>query len=234
MADASSFTKMVPGFDFLQSLVKNAGAAIPGIGQWVAPTLDPAELEKRIGELRTVQFWLEQNARMLATTIQALEVQKMTLSTLKTMNVQMGDLRESLKLKPPADAAPGAAPAKKAAPRASKAEPGARRRGRPDAVVGRAHQPVRPARDHGDEGQRHRRGQDARRQHAQAVVRQRRRRLQGGDERAGQGGHRRRRGRARRRPPAPARRWRGRRRRRSAAPPPRPSGRASSTRRSLR
>ena len=84
MNDASGFTKLVPGFDFLQSLVKNAGAALPGIGQWVAPTLDPAELEKRISELRTVQFWLEQNARMLATTIQALEVQKMTLSTLKT------------------------------------------------------------------------------------------------------------------------------------------------------
>ena len=118
MADASSFTKMVPGFDFLQSLVKNAGAAIPGIGQWVAPTLDPAELEKRIGELRTVQFWLEQNARMLATTIQALEVQKMTLSTLKTMNVQMGDLRESLKLKP-ASAAAAVEPAASAAPRSA-------------------------------------------------------------------------------------------------------------------
>ena len=39
---------------------------MPDIGQWVAPTLDPAELEKRIEELRTVQFWLEQNARMLA------------------------------------------------------------------------------------------------------------------------------------------------------------------------
>ena len=87
MADASSFTKMVPGFDFLQNLVKNAGAAIPGIGQWVAPTLDPAELEKRINDLRTIQFWLEQNARMLGATIQALEVQRMTLSTLKTMNV---------------------------------------------------------------------------------------------------------------------------------------------------
>jgi hypothetical protein len=122
MADTSSFTKMVPGFDFLQSLVKNAGAAIPGIGQWVAPTLDPAELEKRISELRTVQFWLEQNARMLATTIQALEVQKMTLSTLKTMNVQMGDLRESLKLKPPSEAAADS-PAKAAAPRARKADP---------------------------------------------------------------------------------------------------------------
>jgi hypothetical protein len=123
MADASSFTKMVPGFDFLQNLVKGAGAAIPGIGQWVAPTLDPEELEKRISELRTVQFWLEQNARMLATTIQALEVQKMTLSTLKTMNVQMGDLRESLKLKSPAESAPAASASKAAAPRATKAGP---------------------------------------------------------------------------------------------------------------
>ena len=100
MDDATGFSKLVPGFDFLQGLVKNAGAALPGIGQWVAPTLDPAELEKRINELRTVQYWLEQNARMLATTIQALEVQRMTLSTLKTMNVQMGDLSESLKVKP--------------------------------------------------------------------------------------------------------------------------------------
>jgi len=122
MSDASGFTKMVPGFDFLQSLVKNAGAALPGIGQWVAPTLDPAELEKRIGELRTVQFWLEQNARMLATTIQALEVQKMTLSTLKTMNVQMSDLRESLKLKPAAEAA-DTEPRASAASRSRKAAP---------------------------------------------------------------------------------------------------------------
>ena len=63
MSDASGFTKLVPGFDFLQGLVKNAGAALPSMGQWIAPTLDPQELEKRIDELRTVQFWLEQNAR---------------------------------------------------------------------------------------------------------------------------------------------------------------------------
>ena len=81
--------------------MKNAGAALPNIGQWVAPTLNPEELEKRIEELRTVQFWLEQNARMLGATIQALEVQRMTLSTLKTMNVQMDDLRESLKIRMP-------------------------------------------------------------------------------------------------------------------------------------
>lgn len=111
MTDPSDFTKLVPGFDFLQNLVKGAGAALPGIGQWVAPTIDPEELEKRIKELRTVQYWLEQNARMLGATIQALEVQRMTLSTLKTMNVQMDDLRESMQIKVPA-----AAPAPKAAP----------------------------------------------------------------------------------------------------------------------
>jgi hypothetical protein len=110
MTDASAFTKLVPGFDFLQSLVKGAGAALPGIGQWVAPTIDPEEIDKRIKELRTVQYWLEQNARMLDATIQALEVQRMTLSTLKTMNVQMDDLRESMKIKAPAPA-PRAAPA---------------------------------------------------------------------------------------------------------------------------
>jgi hypothetical protein len=96
MAHSSPFQNFAPGFDFLQGLVQNAGAALPGIGQWVAPTLDPQELDKRIQELRTVQFWLEHNVRMLSTTIQALEVQKMTLSTLRTMNVQMGDLREAL------------------------------------------------------------------------------------------------------------------------------------------
>jgi hypothetical protein len=117
---AASFTKMVPGFDFLQGLVKNAGAALPNMGQWIAPTLNPEELEKRIEELRTVQFWLEQNARMLGATIQALEVQRMTLSTLKTMNVQMGELRDSIKLTVPgaaeAEAEPAPQPAAKKSP----------------------------------------------------------------------------------------------------------------------
>ena len=111
MAEAPAFTKLVPGFDFLQGLVKNAGSALPSIGQWVAPTLNPDELEKRIEELRTVQFWLEQNARMLGATIQALEVQRMTLSTLRTMNVQMDDLRDSLKIRMPTSAPAPARPA---------------------------------------------------------------------------------------------------------------------------
>jgi hypothetical protein len=98
MSDTPGFPQLMPGFEFFQGLVKNAGSALPGIGQWVAPTLDPDEIGRRIEELRTVKFWLEQNARILETTLQALEVQRMTLSTLKTMNVQMEDLRESLKV----------------------------------------------------------------------------------------------------------------------------------------
>jgi pyruvate/2-oxoglutarate dehydrogenase complex dihydrolipoamide acyltransferase (E2) component len=120
MTGATDLAKMVPGFEFLQTLMKGAGAALPGLpgmaavpgmSQWIAPTLDPEEIEKRINELKTVQFWLEQNARLLNTTIQALEVQRMTLSTLKTMNLPMADLREALKVRPPAAAAPAPAPA---------------------------------------------------------------------------------------------------------------------------
>lgn len=97
---AMSFGKFVPGFDFLEQWTRQAHAALPTMGQWVAPTLDPAELEKRIQDLRTVQFWLEQNARMLGMTIQALEVQRMTLATLQGMNVPVDALRESLKARP--------------------------------------------------------------------------------------------------------------------------------------
>ncbi|MFL6700101.1 MAG: PhaM family polyhydroxyalkanoate granule multifunctional regulatory protein, partial [Vitreoscilla sp.] len=111
MSDIPNFAKLVPGFDFLQGLVKNAGSALPNIGQWVAPTLNPEELQKRIDELKTVQFWLEQNGKMLGTTIQALEVQKMTLSTLKTMNVQMTDLRDAMKVAPMASAGSAASAA---------------------------------------------------------------------------------------------------------------------------
>ena len=118
MIDTNAFTKLVPGFDFLQNLLQGAGQATPAMGQWIAPTLNPEELEKRIGELKTVQFWLEQNARMIGMTVQALEVQRMTLSTLQTMNLPMADLQKALTLPtapPAASAAPTPAPAKPAA-----------------------------------------------------------------------------------------------------------------------
>lgn len=100
--DASGFGKFVPGFDFLQNLAKGASSSIPqmpNLANWVAPTLNVEELEKRIEELKNVHFWLEQNSRALAATIQALEVQKMTLATLKGMNFNIGDVANAFKLK---------------------------------------------------------------------------------------------------------------------------------------
>jgi hypothetical protein len=101
MSDSSNFgfAKLVPGFDFLQNLAKGATQSMPQLSNWVAPTLNVEELEKRISELKAVQFWLDQNGRALAATIQALEVQKMTLATLEGMNFSMGELANSLRLK---------------------------------------------------------------------------------------------------------------------------------------
>lgn len=122
MSDTSAFGfgKFVPGFDFLQSLAKSASGpasgtqAMPGLSSWVAPTLSVEELDKRIQELKAVQFWLEQNGTALKATIQALEVQKMTLTTLQGMNVNMTELAKAFTARPPetANAAATAEPAR--------------------------------------------------------------------------------------------------------------------------
>ena len=100
------FGKLVPGFDFLQNLTKQAAGGatqntpqLPNLGNWIAPTLNVEELDKRIQELKAVQFWLDQNAAALKATIQALELQKMTLATLKGMNFNMGEVANAFKLK---------------------------------------------------------------------------------------------------------------------------------------
>ena len=90
-SSADSTNTFHPGFDFMQKLTQGipgeGGSSFPSWRDWVAPTMNVQELEKRIDELKTVLFWLEQNQRALSATIQAMEVQKMTLTALKTMNV---------------------------------------------------------------------------------------------------------------------------------------------------
>lgn len=125
---------LFPGFDALQGMTRSASSALPGLSPWVTPTLDPDELGQRIEELKTVQFWLDQNSRMITTTIQAMEVQRMTLSALRTMNVQAQDLAEAFKIRMPQpeaaapDAsrapAPGPAPEPAAAPKPRRAAAG--------------------------------------------------------------------------------------------------------------
>jgi hypothetical protein len=127
MSDPSAFGfgQFVPGFDFLQNLSKTASpaqaaaaASMPGIGNWVAPTLSIEDIDKRIQELKSVLFWLEQNTTALKATIQAMEVQKMTLTTLQSMNVSMADLAKAFTAQPPTAAA-----ARSSASEASEAAP---------------------------------------------------------------------------------------------------------------
>jgi hypothetical protein len=136
---SSAYSGLGAGVGFFQDWFKAASSALPhlsgqsatGTGAWTLPTLDPEELDKRIQELKTVQFWLEQNARMIGMTIQTLEVQRMTLDTLKGMKVPMDALRESLKARvqplapepEPAAPAPDVPPEEPAAPDAAAVNP---------------------------------------------------------------------------------------------------------------
>ncbi len=92
------FANIMPGFDFLKQMAGKSPASnpfMPNVGSWITPTLSVEELEKRITELQTVKMWLENNARLIDATVQAMQVQKMTLATLKTMNVKMADISKS-------------------------------------------------------------------------------------------------------------------------------------------
>jgi len=132
MSDPSAFGfgQFVPGFDFLQNLSKNAAqaqptaaAGMPGMGSWVAPTLSIEDIDKRIQELKSVLFWLEQNTTALKATIQAMEVQKMTLTTLQSMNVNMAELAKAFTAKPPSAPSDSSASAYSAAPDATPVAP---------------------------------------------------------------------------------------------------------------
>jgi uncharacterized membrane-anchored protein YhcB (DUF1043 family) len=101
-SDNDGFAKFVPGFDFLQNLAKGATQAVPqmpNLSNWIAPSLNEEELDKRIAELKAVHFWLDQNSKALGATVQALEVQKLTLATLKGMNLSMGEVANAFKFK---------------------------------------------------------------------------------------------------------------------------------------
>ncbi|TSE26260.1 PhaM family polyhydroxyalkanoate granule multifunctional regulatory protein [Tepidimonas aquatica] len=83
----------------------DAGTPAPPWAGWVAPVLDVDELDRRIRDLQAVHFWLEQNARALQATIQALQVQRMTLAALRSMNVGLQTMAQAN-----AAAAQGASP----------------------------------------------------------------------------------------------------------------------------
>ncbi|GHT92310.1 hypothetical protein FACS1894185_6130 [Betaproteobacteria bacterium] len=69
--------------DFFRQLWGGMGFKMPGM---VAPTFDPNDLEKQITDLKAVEGWLRMNISMLQMTIQGLEMQHSTLSTVKSFS----------------------------------------------------------------------------------------------------------------------------------------------------
>jgi hypothetical protein len=67
-------------FEFLKSLWSPMGVPVPGM---VTPTMDVAEIDKRISDLKSVENWLSLNLNVLRMTIQGLEMQRATISAVQ-------------------------------------------------------------------------------------------------------------------------------------------------------
>lgn len=68
-------------FDAME-VARRHWSAVP-IPSSMTPTIDPAELDKRIADLKTVEQWLVLNLNLLRGSIQALELQRATLASLQ-------------------------------------------------------------------------------------------------------------------------------------------------------
>ncbi len=77
--------------DFVKNLwgsMSVPGISIPGMA---TPTLSVDDLDKKIADLKAVESWLNLNLSMLRGTIQALEVQRGTIATLKSMGAALSN-----------------------------------------------------------------------------------------------------------------------------------------------
>ncbi|HJU99532.1 MAG TPA: PhaM family polyhydroxyalkanoate granule multifunctional regulatory protein [Burkholderiaceae bacterium] len=75
---------MTDTLDFVKNLW--GSMSVPGL---TAPTLSVDELDKKINDLKAVETWLNLNMSMLRGSIQALEVQRGTIATLKSVGASM-------------------------------------------------------------------------------------------------------------------------------------------------
>ncbi|MRW88299.1 hypothetical protein GJ698_29900 [Pseudoduganella sp. FT26W] len=75
---------MTDTLDFVKNLW--GSMSVPGL---TAPTLSVEELDKKINDLKAVESWLNLNMSMLRGSIQALEVQRGTIATLKSVGASL-------------------------------------------------------------------------------------------------------------------------------------------------
>jgi hypothetical protein len=93
---AATIPGMTDTLDFVKNLwgsMNLPGANLAGMS---APPLSAEDLDKRIADLKAVESWLNINITMLRGTIQTMEIQRATLSTLKSMGASMAEaMRQS-------------------------------------------------------------------------------------------------------------------------------------------
>lgn len=96
---APSIPGMTDTLDFVKNLwgsMNIPGANMPGMSGLAGPPLSIEDLDKRIADMKAVESWLNLNLTMLRGTIQALEVQRGTLATLRSMSSSMAEaMRQS-------------------------------------------------------------------------------------------------------------------------------------------
>lgn len=93
----------IPGVTDTLDFVKNLwgsmnipGAGMSGMAGMASPAMSVEDLDKRIADMKAVESWLNLNLTMLRGTIQAMEVQRSTLVTLKSMGASMAEaMRQS-------------------------------------------------------------------------------------------------------------------------------------------
>lgn len=91
MPNIPGATAVTDTLDFVKNLwgsMSVPGISIPGMA---APTLSVDDLDKKIADLKAVESWLNVNVAMLRGTIQALEVQRGTIATLKSMGAALSN-----------------------------------------------------------------------------------------------------------------------------------------------
>ena len=67
-------------FEFMQKMWSPMGFPMPGM---MAPTMNVADIEKKIAELKAVETWLTLNTGFVQMTIKTLEMQKAGLESLQ-------------------------------------------------------------------------------------------------------------------------------------------------------
>jgi len=67
-------------FEFMQKAWNPMSFPLPGM---ITPTVDVEEIDKKIGELKSVETWLTMNTGFVQMTIKTLEMQKAALESLR-------------------------------------------------------------------------------------------------------------------------------------------------------